>query len=307
MSNLLRNNLPDLYLSTALPFIEKVIQEEFEEYPKVYEQVFNVGDMSNGIAQHTQVSSLSAAGIVGEAEEIPQSRIRQGYSKTYIAQKYGIMLATSQEAIDDEKYSVIAANPRRLARAMVSAQEISAAAVLNGGFSDTGPDGVSLFNTAHPSLVPGALNSSNRLAVAADLSITSLKDLITVYMKQLDTAGNRIMIKPTKLVVPQELSYLAYELTNSVMLPEGNQNNVNSVGPQGMLMLAPVTWQYLVDADAFYLVGDKSDHELHFMFAQRMEIATQEEFKTQVALTRCTARWVASYSDWRGICGSPGA
>lgn len=306
MANMLRSTLPDLYLADALPFIEKVIQEEYESYPLVSEMCFNVSDMKHGISQHTQVSSLPAAAAVGEAEEIPQSRLRPGYSKTFLAQKYGIILATSQEAIRDEKYDVISKNPRRLARAFATAQEIVAADIFNTAFSATGPDGKVLCATDHPLLTAGAGTSSNALGTPADLSITSLKDMLTLFQKQLDSAGNRIRIMPKKLLVPVELGYLAHELTKSIMLPEGSYNNVNSVGPQGMFQLEPVVWQYLTDADAFFVLGDQMDHELHFMWADRPEIATQEEFKSQVALTRMTGRWVAGYSDWRGVCGTQG-
>lgn len=302
-----RSNLPDLYLADALPFLEAVIEEKYEAYPSVAEMLFNVRDMKNGIAQHAQVSALTAAGQVGEGEEVPQDKVVQGYSKTYLARKFGIMLSTSQEAIDDERFDSISKNAGKLGRAVRSAEEIDAAGVLNTAFSTVGNDGVVLCSLVHPLLSPGAGTSSNTLATAADLSTTSLKDMITVFKKQLDTSGNKLMIKPKKLVVPSELEYLAYELLKSSYLPEGSLNNVNSVGNGGLYSIEPQCWEYLTDSDAFFLMADKEDHEIYQFFSKRPEIKQSMDFKTDVALTRILARWDVGYSDWRGICGSPGA
>lgn len=304
-----RQNLPDLYLIDALPFLEAVIEESYEGYPSVAEMLFNVKDMKNGIAQHTQVSSLSAAGQVGEGEEIPQDRVYQGYSKTYIARKFGILLSTSQEAIDDERFDSISKNASKLGRAIRSAEEIDAANVLNNAFSTTGLDGKALCVTDHPLLSPGAGTSSNRLASDADLSITSLKDMVTVFKKQLDTSGNKLMINPKKLVVPSELEYLAYELLRSSYLPDtaNGYNNVNSMGPSGLYKIEPQCWEYLTDSDGWFLMADKADHEIYQFWSKRPEIKQEIDFKTDVALTRILARWDVGYSDWRGISGTTGA
>jgi hypothetical protein len=300
---MLRSHLPDLNLEDALPFIEKVIQESYEGYELKGEKLFNVSEMKHGIAQMSQVSALSPAGKVSEGAEIPQDRIRQGYSSTFKAEKYGILLSTSQESIDDERHDVISKNPRRLARAFASAQEISAAAILNSAFSTTGADGKALCATDHPLLQPGSGTSSNRQATDADLSITSLKDVMTVYKKQLDSAGNKIAVPAKYLVVPSELEYEAYEILNSVMLPGGSTNNVNSM--HGRLELC--CWEYLTDTDAFFVMGDKMDHEIYFFWSKRPQVSTSVEFKTEVALTKMVGRWQVGFADWRGIAGSSGA
>lgn len=304
---MLRSNLPDLYLEDALPFIESIIEEEHEGYDFVSEKIFNVRNMQFGIAQHSQVSALQAAAEVGEAQEIPQDKVRPGYSTTYKSKKYGLLLATSQESIDDEKYDSIGKNPAKMGRAMASAREITAAAIFNSGFTSNGSDGVPLFSLSHPLIQPGAGTSANRLAVDADLSSTSLKDLVTVFKKQLDTAGNKLMIKPKKLLVPSELEYLAYELLKSSYDPQSGNNSVNSMGPEGLYKIEPICWEYLTDPDAFFLVSDTIEHDLYWFWSKKPEVKTEMEFKTDVAMTRMLSRWAVGYSDWRGVAGSPGA
>lgn len=305
MSTLFRGNLPDLYLEDALPFLENVIQENLEQYPYVSEKVFNMGTMKHGIAQHSQVSALSPASEVAEGAEIGQDKIYQGFSTTYKAKKYGVLLATTQESIDHEKWSVLSKNPQRMARSVASTRETVAASVFNNGFATNGSDGVPLFSTAHPLLAPGAGTSSNLLGTPADLSATSLKDLITVMRKQLDTAGNKVMIQPKTLLVPVELEFVAYELLRSTYLPDTPNNNLSSVGPSGLYKIEPLSWNYLTDTDAFFLIGQ--DHEMHWFWDKMPEVKTQMEFKSDIALTRILTRFVCGYSDWRGVAASAGA
>ena len=131
--------------------------------------------------------------------------------------------------------------------------------------------------------------------------------MITVMKKQLDSAGNKIMIKPKILLVPSELEYSAYEILKSTYLADVSTNNLSSIGPNGRYIIEPMSWEYLTDSDAFFMLSDKMDHELHMFWAKRPEIRQEIDFKTDVALTRILARWDVGYSDWRGVCGTTGA
>lgn len=302
-----RQNLPDFYLEDALPFLQASVEKSYDEYPSVVEKIFNVSDMKNGIAQHSQVSALSAASEVGEGEEIPQDRVYQGYSKTFKSRKFGVLLATSQESIDDERFDSISKNAYKLGVSMRSAVEVDGASVFNNGFSTNGNDGVPLFSASHPLLAPGAGLSSNIMSTPADLSATSLKDMITVFKKQKDTAGNKIMIKPRYLLVPSELEYLAFELVRTTYSPNDANNNLSSIGPQGLYRLDPVCWEFLTDNDATFLLGEKSDHEIRHYWSKHPEIKQSIDFKSDVALTRMLSRWDVGYADWRGVVGNAGA
>jgi prolyl oligopeptidase PreP (S9A serine peptidase family) len=308
MSIQLRNNFPDLILEDALPALEFLAEDEFQSFQPRHEMIFNVKEMRSAIAQSSQVSSLQPAGTVGEAETIPLQRVYQGYDKTYTALKYGIMMANSQELIDDMEFDVMSSNPRKLTRAFMSTAEITAADIFNNGFSSTGPDGKVLFATDHPLLAPGAGTASNKLAADADLSMTSLKAMVTLLRQTVDTAGNKVMIQPKSLIVHPDNEFLAVELLKSVQLPDSANayvNSINSVGSQ--YKIDPIVWDYLTDSDAFFLSADKMDHMLCFYWRKRPELSTDYDFKTEVSLTKLVGRFAVGYSDWRGIVGTPGA
>lgn len=304
---MLRSGFSDFVLEDALPALEFIVSDEFQSFAARYEQIFNIKDMKTGIAQSSQTSSLQPAGAVGEAESVPMQKIYQGFDKTYSAVKYGLMLASSQELIDDLEFDVLGANARKLMRAFMSTVEIVSADILNNGFSAAGPDGVALFSASHPLLAPGAGLSSN-IVTAADLSMTSLKAMVTQLRSTVDTAGNKVMIQPKTLIVSPGDEFTAYELCKSVMLPASDNANVNAVNSvQAQYKIEPLVWDYLTDTDATFLAGDKTDHSMMFYWRKRPSIATEYDFRTETALTKLTGRFAAGYSDWRGIVGNAGA
>jgi len=288
--------------------LEFIVQEEWESFKPRYEQIFNVKDMRTAIAQSSQVSSLQPAGAVGEAEQVPVQRVYNGYSKTYTAVKYGIMMGSSQELIDDLQYDIMGENSRRLMRAFGSTVEITAADILNNGFSAAGPDGKALFATDHPLLAPGAGTGSNKLSTGADLSTTSMKAMITLLRQTVDTAGNKVMIRPAQLIVHPDDEFEARQIIKSVMLTDSANANVNAINSiSSEYNIDVVVWDYLTASDAFFVAGEKMDHNLCFYWRKRPAIGTEYDFKTEVALTKLTGRFAAGYSDWRGIVGSDGS
>lgn len=302
----LRTNFPDLVLDDALPALEMVIEEEYQAFKPVSELLFNIKDMKTGIAQSAQVSSLSTAASVSEGEPIPQQRIYQGFSKTYTALKYGILMGVSQEMLDDDPQDIMQRNPKRFARAFMSAQETSAAAIFNNGFATTGPDGKVLFATDHPSLAPGGAPIDN-LVTAADLSSATLKAHVTKLRSQQDTAGNKIQIRPKYLVVHPNDEFLAAELLHSALLVDSSNASVNAINSvKNLYNIEPVVYDYLTDGDATFLVADKLDHYLCWYWRKRPVLASDYEFKSEVALMKMSGRWAVGYSDFRGVTGCAG-
>jgi hypothetical protein len=307
-----RENFSDFTLEDALPVLEEVVMDTLEEFPMEHEEVFNVRNMDRGITQSSGVSGLPAVGQVSEGQEYPQDRFYQGYDKTFRAYKYGTIVPITQELLDDNEHDEAFDRAEALGRAMREAQRISAASIFNNGFTDTGPDGVSLFNTAHPLVYPGAGTSSNRLATDADLSLASLEDLVTVMRKTQDQAGKKVLIRPRSLIVPPELEFLATELLDSDSKPQASTassltevNSINSM--RSRYGLVPIVFDYLTDDDAWFLAGAKGSHKLYWYWRKSAAVTNDYEFKSDVALMKISARWANGYADFRGLAGTTGA
>lgn len=307
-----RSNFSDLVLEEALPALVKVCTDTMEEFPLEYEDVYQVSDMDRGIQQYTQTSGIPTAPEVGEGEEFPLDGPVQGFDKTMRAVKFGVAIAITQEMLDDNKYQDALDRSEALGRSVREGQKIHAARIFNNGFADVGPDGLSLFNVAHPLAYPGAGTSSNRLAVDTDLSLTSIEDMTTLMRDTRDHSGKRVMIRPKYLLVPKELEFLAHELTQSEMKPQastaGNVTEVNAVNSiRSRYGLMPKVFDYFTDTDAHFLAADKKDHYIKWLWRKRPEVKSWMEDRQEVAIMKISTRYISDYHDWRGVVGTPGA
>lgn len=308
MSILLRQNMPDLVLEDALPALDFIVQDQFERFAPFYEKVFNVREMRTSIAQSTQVSGYRPAAVVGESEEFPMQRRYEGFAKTYLAVKLGILCGQSQELIDDLEFDVMADNARQLTEAVMESIHIAVADIFNSGFTATGPDGQPLFSATHPLVAAGAGTDSNLLGTPADLDSTSLKSMITLLRSQKDMAGKKLHIKPRFLIVPKEEEFNAIELLQSEMLVNTSNDSVNAVNSiKSLYGIEAVVNDYLVDEDAFFVAGDKANHKLMYYWRKRPELSTDYDFRTETALQKISCRYAVGYSDWRGLVGTTGA
>jgi phage major head subunit gpT-like protein len=225
------------------------------------------------------------------------------------------LLGDALGAVDHQQHQVAALDRAHgLGRAMREAERISAAGVFNNAFTagaTAGPDGLALCHTAHTLPYPGAGTSSNRLAVDADLSQTSIQDMVTLMRKTRDGSGKKILVKPQFLAVPAELEFLATELLDATSKPQASTaNNVTEVNAPNALRsrygLEPVVLDYLTDADAWFLVAGKGSHKLFWYWRKQPQTSSDTEFKSDVALMKIKARWAVGFSDFRGICGTSG-
>jgi hypothetical protein len=310
-----RGQFSDLTLEDALPVLEEIITDSMEEFPMEHETIFNVRTMDRGIIQHTQVTGIPAIGQVTEGAEYPLDAMVQGYDKTYRAYKYGVMLAITEELLEDNQHDEVFERAEHLGRAMREAERISAAGVFNNAFTagaTAGPDGLALCSTAHTLPYPGAGTSSNRLATDADLSFASLEDMVTLMRKTKDGAGKKVLLRPKHLIVPPELEFLAHELLESESKPQAstanNKTEVNATNAvRARYGLEPVVMDYLTDDDAWFLAAGKGSHKVFWFWRKQPVTSSDMEFKSDVALMKIKARWALGFSDWRGICGTTGA
>lgn len=309
---MIRSNFSDFVLEDALPALEKITEDLLKGFPMEHETLFNIGSMDKSIVQHSGVSGIPAVGQVAEGAEFPIDSMVQAYDKTFTAYKYGVMMAISEELLEDAAIDVFKRRPQQLARSMDEAIKIAAAGVFNNAFSTTGPDGKVLCASDHPLAYPGAGTSSNLLSTPADLSQSAIEDMVTVMRQAKDNSGKKVNVRAKYLVVPAELEFLAHELLESEMKPQAStassiteENMVNAV--KSRYGLIPVVMDYLTDADAYFLMADKGSHDLWWYWRKRPEVSTDAEFKSDIALAKIKARWAVGFADWRGIVGTPGA
>jgi hypothetical protein len=164
-------------------------------------------------------------------------------------------------------------------------------------------DGVSLFNTAHPTI---AGTVSNTLAVQADLNETSLEQSLIDIAQMTDERGLKIAARGVKMIVPSELQFTAERLMKSQGRTSTADNDINAIASMGMIPQGYRVNNFLTDTDAFYIITDVPNGMKYF---ERTPIRTAMEgdFDTGNVRYKARERYRFGVSDYRGIFGVEGA
>jgi phage major head subunit gpT-like protein len=305
---IIRTQYPDLFLADALPAIDDVIFVRFNRFPPQYSRIFRTKGSKRSIEQTTELTGLGTFNEVPEGQNVNYDFAVPGFDKTFTHLQYGLGFAISRIMADDDRWAIIAKLSSDLGRSARETIELHAATVFNDGFSDTGPDGVSLFDGSHP-LVKSGGTQSNILSAAADLDIPSLELALTDFRLMKDPAGKKARIPPRRLVIPPQLEWRAAEMLTGNMRSDTANHTVNAFRHRvGMSNFDDIViWEYLTDPDAWFVLGDKEDTELRWYWRERPGTVHDVHFDSRTLKTAMWMRYSYGYSNFYGTYGTPGA
>lgn len=284
-----------------------IMRDRLKELPRIYTSYTNVKTSDRKFERIVTYVPFGDTQSKPEGEPFVMDTLRSGYTKDFTHTENGLGFEVTQTAFEDDVENILNSAGEWLAFSARYVEEGRAANVLNNGFTtETTPDGVSLFNSAH--LLKGGGTAKNRPATDADLSATSLTQaLIDIQTDWKDEAGHLAApITSLKLIVPPALEFLADRLINSAGLPGSADNDRNPLKRR--------TWDLIVnprltDTDAWFLVaGSKSQHGLTFY--RRVPISTEPlaiDPRTSNRILKCRHRFSVGAWTWVGTYGTAGA
>ena len=164
-------------------------------------------------------------------------------------------------------------------------------------------DGVSLFNTSHPTV---AGTFANTLATQADLNETSLEQSLIDIAAMTDERGLKIAARGVKMIIPSELQFTAERLMKSQGRVGTADNDVNAIVSMGMIPQGYRVNNFLTDTDAFYIITDVPNGMKYFERSP-IKTAMEGDFDTGNVRYKARERYSFGVSDFRGIFASPGA
>jgi phage major head subunit gpT-like protein len=276
----------------------EVMFEWLKDHPEEYSQFTEVSTTDSAYDQDQIIAGLGQARLKLEGEPITYDDPIQGPTKRIISLTYALGWQVTAEMLQDEKYGVMKQIPGELMSSCRQTWEQVAAQPLNLGFTTmTTADGASFFNTTHPLLGGGTY--SNRASTPADLSETSLQDMVMSFEYMVNERGLKKRLGVDKLFIPPDLQFTAAKLLQTPLQVGTGNNDINTMKGR----FTPVVLHFLTDTNNWF--ASSSEHnKLKFKWRQKPVTGAQDDFETGGTKHKISFRIACEAMDWRGWWGS---
>ena len=290
------------------PGLNALFGLEYKRYENQHAEIYVTETSDRAFEEEVMLSGFANAAVKPEGSGVTFDNAQETYTARYTMETVALAFAITEEAIEDNLYDRLASRyTKALARSMANTKQIKAVDPLIQGLPTTdnfdSGDGVSLFNTAHPTI---AGTVSNTLAVQADLNETSLEQSLIDIAAMTDERGLKIAARGVKMIIPSELQFTAERLMKSQGRVGTADNDINAIVSMGMVPQGYRVNNFLTDTDAFFLITDVPNGMKYF---ERSPIRTAMEgdFDTGNVRYKARERYRFGVSDYRGIFGVEGA
>ncbi len=279
---------------------------ENKRYQGEWKPIFEMNTSERAFEQEVALSGFGTAPIKTEGASVEYDSAQEFYATTYRHSTIALAFAVTEEAIEDNLYADIGKRyTKAVSWSMNNTKEVMGASILNNAFSASylGGDGKRLCATDHP-LVNGGTNS-NRPATYVDLSETALENAVIQIGGWLDFRGLRIAVKPKQLIIPNELSFTADKILNTVLKTDSADNTINAIYHTGAIPNGYHVNHYLTDPDAWFLTTDRPDGLKYFNRVSE-KFSEDGDFDTGNLRYKARSRFSFGWTDPLGIYGSEG-
>jgi len=290
------------------PGLNALFGLEYKQYENQHEQIYVKETSDRAFEEEVMLSGFAQAQVKAEGSGVTFDNAQETFTARYTHETVALAFSITEEAIEDNLYDRLASRyTKALARSMAQTKQVKAVNPLIQGLPSTdnfdSGDGVSLFNTAHPT-ISGTVK--NTLTTQADLNETSLEQSLIDIAAMTDERGLKIAAKAVKMIIPSELQFTAERLMKSANRVGTADNDINAIRNMGMIPQGYVVNNFLTDTDAFYITTDVPNGMKYF---ERAPITTKMEgdFDTGNVRYKARERYSFGVSDFRGIFGVEGA
>ena len=290
------------------PGLNALFGLEYKQYENQHAEIYTTESSDRAFEEEVMLSGFAQAQVKAEGSGVTFDNAQETYTARYTHETVALAFSITEEAIEDNLYDRLASRyTKALARSMAQTKQVKAVNPLIQGLPTTdnfdSGDGVSLFNTAHPTI---AGTVKNTLTTQADLNETSLEQSLIDIAAMTDERGLKIAARGLKMIIPSELQFTAERLMKSEKRVGTADNDINAVRSMGMIPQGYVVNNFLTDTDAFYITTDVPNGMKYFQRAA-IKTAMEGDFDTGNVRYKARERYSFGVSDFRGIFGVEGA
>lgn len=278
-----------------------------------FEKILNVRSSDAAFEEDYHLAGLGLAQLTDEDVEIPRDRMYRGPSIRYNHADFTLGIGFSHQFGRDVKINIMNDRSIALGNSFRQTPEVLVADLFNNGFVTTSPqpygsainyDNQPLFSANHPLIRGGGTGGqvqSNVLSTPSTLSIPSYRDMLTLSRLLFDDTGVlRIQLHMRDLVVPPQLEFVSKEIVKSAGRPDtaNRADNVNK-DATGIII-----WDFLLAPKSWFMIADKSQHELNFFWREKFGTRTWMDDATETNWMRGRMAFSYGYSDYIGTFGT---
>jgi hypothetical protein len=290
------------------PGLNALFGLEYKRYENQHAEIYTTESSDRAFEEEVMLSGFAQAQVKPEGSGVSFDNAQETYTARYTHETVALAFSITEEAIEDNLYDRLASRyTKALARSMANTKQVKAVNPLIQGLPTTdnfdSGDGVSLFNTAHPTI---AGTVANTLTTQADLNETSLEQSLIDIAAMTDERGLKIAARGVKMIIPSELQFTAERLMKSQGRVATADNDINAIVSMGMIPQGYRVNNFLTDPDAFYIITDVPNGMKYFERAA-IKTAMEGDFDTGNVRYKARERYSFGVSDYRGIFGVEGA
>jgi len=278
----------------------------YDEYPVEYTKLFDTFKSDKAFEEDVGVTSFGLAVQKPEGDPITYDSERQSFITRYNHTVFALGFIITREIMEDDQYAVVGQRKAQgLAFSMRQTKEVNAANIYNRAFNSsyTYGDGVSMINAAHPNFAGGTW--SNQIGTASDLSEAALEQAVIDIAGFTNDRGLLIAVRPKSLIIPRQLPMEAKRILFSDGRVGTTNNDLNALKNMALIPEVVVN-HYLTDTDAWFIRTDVGNG-LKYFERRADQFAMDNDFDTENAKFKATARYTFGITDPRAIYGSAGA
>jgi hypothetical protein len=301
------------FAKTLWPGVNKFYGDAYNEYPVEWTKLVDKFTSSKAFEEDVGGSYFGLASVKNETASVVYDSARQGFTSRYNHVTYGLGFMVSREAYEDDQYDVVGKmKAQALAFSMRQTKEIVVANLYNRAFNTAyvGGDGATLVASAGsggsasaPNIAGGTY--TNGPSVALDLSEAAIEQAIIDIAQFTNDRGLKIAVRPQTLIIPVNLMFEATRILKAEGRVGTDNNDPNAIKTMGMVPEIVVN-HYLTDTDAWFL-RNNVQNGLKLFERRADSFAMDEDFDSENAKYKATARYSVGFSDRRAIWASPGA
>lgn len=308
------------FTNSIAPGLRKVFFSSIKGIPQEARQILNFlpekpgGQAGRNYFDDLRVASLGTFGTKPEGTAISYDVPVEDVTVRYSTYTFGLGVRLTMEMKEDDLYGTMSKLSGELAASAMHQIEVQSHRPLNNAFSASGSAGQgftqagfnseALIATSH-TLVRGG-TYANRASTDLDLSVTALTAAIDSLEGTPNESGMPMPIRPSLLLVPYQLKWIAKEILDSELKPYTGDNEVNPLGGEGIKYMCS---HYIpVGNGTWFLMAPKAKHDINVWIRKQPTFdVSGEDFDTGDSKMKGVFRIAVGHGDWRGIYGSQGA